>query len=299
MFPSFLPLVYLMFFSGQNEELNFRDLVCGLVIFVMGTQEEKMKLAYAAYEMGAGAITKDDMTKFLVGTASDSEERAQRQLIINELFTNTKKEDKLSFDEFQSWVEQNKESNLPFIDWIVTDEVNMVEGEVSEEEPEEDLPDIFSLEDNFDDDQHKYLLEHYNELLKKRPYWMRSKYELDKGTMIRVFYPPLIDDFTSRLFESLIDDGSQHMKLNHYIQGLSLMATGSTDDIYNLFVKMFDFNKDSKIDKEDLISTVKLLRKNRNIYKTYTDRNQRDSKKKEEKKEKRRKRRKNRASQTR
>jgi len=90
---------------------------------------------------------------------------------------------------------------------------------------------------------------------------MRSKYELDKGTMIRVFYPPLIDDFTSRLFESLIDDGSQHMKLNHYIQGLSLMATGSTDDIYNLFVKMFDFNKDSKIDKEDLISTVKLLRK--------------------------------------
>jgi len=248
-------------FSGQNEELNFRDLVCGLVIFVMGTQEEKMKLAYAAYEMGAGAITKDDMTKFLVGTASDSEERAQRQLIINELFTNTKKEDKLSFDEFQSWVEQNKESNLPFIDWIVTDEVNMVEGEVSEEEPEEDLPDIFSLEDNFDDDQHKYLLEHYNELLKKRPYWMRTKYELDKGTMIRVFYPPLIDDFTSRLFESLIDDGSQHMKLNHYIQGLSLMATGSTDDIYNLFVKMFDFNKDSKIDKEDLISTVKLLRK--------------------------------------
>jgi len=138
----------------------------------------------------------------------------------------------------------------------------MVEGDYSEEEVKEELVDVFTLECHFTKEELTYIKNFYLKLMEKRPYWMRSQYELDKGTFVRLVCPPLTDDIASKLFDSFIDNKeNQHMKLEQFIAGFYNITRGDEKNRYQLIAQMFDSNKDGKIEKEDIISLVRMQRK--------------------------------------
>jgi len=111
---------------------------------------------------------------------------------------------------------------------------------------------------------------------------MRSQFELDKGSFVRLFCPPLIDDIASRVFECIIDDpNQQHMKFDQFVIGLNLLTSGEKSDVFDFMTKIFDTGKNKKLTKEDIETMVKYMRRFENYLNPKPVIKEKKSKKKE------------------
>jgi len=79
--------------------------------------------------------------------------------------------------------------------------------------------------------------------------------------MIRVFSPPLPDEMIYLFFEHFIGEGNDYVRLDHFVRFLTFATFSSNDEILELLIKVFDSNKDQKLDRGDLIAIHSMLKR--------------------------------------
>jgi len=152
--------------------------------------------------------------------------------------------------------------------------------EPTEEEEVEQKVDITPENFQFNHHELKSIESHFNELLTNRPYWMRSKSDLDKGTFVKDLQSSMFDDFVSKLFVAFVDHSSANMRLNQYIQCLDTITYG---DIYKLIIKMYDMDRDNKLTRPEFNILFKTLKRIDQWYSKSVFNNEEDNSKKEKK----------------
>eukprot|EP01125_Pyxidicula_operculata_P014082 TRINITY_DN466_c6_g1_i1.p1 TRINITY_DN466_c6_g1~~TRINITY_DN466_c6_g1_i1.p1 ORF type:complete len:1521 (-),score=405.16 TRINITY_DN466_c6_g1_i1:30-4592(-) len=102
--------IFTSFDSSGSGKLAYKDFICGMVIFLKGTVEEKSQLLAKIFDMkGKGNVSREDMTLILLEDVFDKD--IDLQDIVDEAFKNASIENsgRLTYDELLDWANKNKQ----------------------------------------------------------------------------------------------------------------------------------------------------------------------------------------------
>jgi len=253
-------------FASYSDSLSLRDFVCGMVIFLKGTPEEKAKFVFNVYDTEhSGFITKEDMARVLAAGSADAEKQQQA---IEECLKSANA-GKLTMKDWKKWVAENRDSGLPLTAWIyekMEDDGYVSSSSSSEEESKKEVVENKKPVDlvnvtMFNMTEINFLSKQYNKLLEMRPYYARTKKGnfLDRSSIVKIISPPLPEQVARNFFAAIAKSGEDNIDFTEFVCGISKASRGTEKQRISFIFKIFDTDRDGKLSRLELQNMVQII----------------------------------------
>nr|XP_026488926.1 ubiquitin carboxyl-terminal hydrolase 32 isoform X1 [Vanessa tameamea] len=237
--------------GGTKRGINFKDLLCGVVVLTKGNIEEKIKFLWTLYVNNQSEngtyIYKRDFAKalHLENTSLPINEAHGTIEILTSLFGSG---EKVTFDQFRSWLLIHKDATV-LSKWLLYDRSNVIQ-DLETPTFYQSLAGVTHLEE-------RDIIE-----LEKCFWCLRNSAptgELDASSLRGLLTPPLPRAAFEGTFLAFDENRDGHIDFKELCCGLSAACRGPTTERLKFCFKIFDMDRDGILNKKELNDMVNIL----------------------------------------
>jgi len=225
--------------GGTNKGINFKDLVCALVLITMGHIEEKVKFLFGMISVDGANVTLEDLENFL----SVCECEKIPKCVVDPF----KKVEKLCYEEFYDWILEN-ENFCDVSKWLLSEQRGRRGIKLSSFD---DTPSFYQSLERITSFCQNDLME-----LEKR-YWSLKGFsqsgKFDMHTLTCQVCPPLPKKFCEGLFQAFDKNGDGNIDFKELVLSIFTCCRGSTRERLSFCFKVFTCNKSDVLSEERLM----------------------------------------------
>ncbi|XP_064618756.1 ubiquitin carboxyl-terminal hydrolase 32-like [Lineus longissimus] len=229
-------------FGAAQRGLNFRDLVCGLVLVTRGNLEERIKFIFGFYAYESlPFVSKSEMDRLVLAT------EGQVPAALSELFLDR---DKVTYDLFRTWILKHPDVTS-LTKWLLFDSNNATLTSDSE------TPTFYQTLAGVTHLEETDIIE-----LEKRYWTLKAQSKsgrFDTETFQPLISPPVPESLCCGLFNAFDENRDNHIDFKEMACGVSACCRGPMTERQKFCFKIFDQDRDSLLSKSELVDMVVAL----------------------------------------
>ncbi|XP_029830554.2 ubiquitin carboxyl-terminal hydrolase 32 isoform X2 [Ixodes scapularis] len=229
--------------GGTSKGINFKDLLCGLVLLTRGTREERIRFIFNLYANEGGThIYKNDMIKLVLACDGGYIPEAVADCFIES--------EKVTFEEFHEWLLQHPEATS-LTRWLLSEPSSVtLSNDLETPTFYQTLAGVTHLEETD-------IIE-----LEKR-YWQlktqsrTGKFDLE--TLGPLISPPVPAALCQGIFNAFDENRDSHIDFKEMACGVSACCRGPLTERQKFCFKVFDQDMDGMLSYEEVRNMLSLL----------------------------------------
>lgn len=239
--------------GGTKRGISFKDLLCGLVVLTKGTNEEKIKLLWTLYvnnqfENGTYIYKMDfARTLHLENTSLPVTGAPRTAEILTGLFGSHG--EKATFDQFRSWLLIHNDATV-LSKWLLT-------GGNNNNVQDSETPTFYQSLAGVTHLEERDIIE------LEKCFWslrnMAATGQLDAESFTSLLSPPLPNAAVNGVFLAFDENRDGHVDFKELCCGLSAACRGPRTERLKFCFKIFDVDRDSMLNKRELVDMVSVL----------------------------------------
>ncbi|XP_059614538.1 ubiquitin carboxyl-terminal hydrolase 32 isoform X2 [Phlebotomus argentipes] len=231
--------------GGTQKGINFKELICGLVLLAKGSQEEKIRFLFNLYCNESGThVIKHDFIRAL-------QTELPQQTVINNnnwvsLFGQT---DRVTFEQFKSWITIHRQGTV-LSRWLLVEPVVNLSSELETPTFFQSLAGVTHLEE-----------QDIREL--EKVFWRlkgsAATGQLDLESVSPLLSPPVPKNALAGVFNAFDENRDGHIDFKELCCGVSAACRGPSVERSKFCFKVFDTDRDGILSHEELKQMVDVL----------------------------------------
>lgn len=242
-------------FGGTSKGINFKDLLCGLVLLTRTKQDEKIKFIFSLFANEAGThVVKEDLVKMVQACDGGFVSEAVANCFVEN--------EKVTFEEFQAWLLHNADAST-LTQWLMC------------------KPDPLNLSNNYETPTFYQTLAGVTHLEEsdiielEKCYWLLKTHSktgrFDLETLVLLISPPITLSLCEGVFNAFDENRDGHIDFKEMACGISACCRGPLVERQKFLFKIFDEDRDGILSSEEISRMVEALLYFREENKTATN----------------------------
>ncbi|XP_050441466.1 ubiquitin carboxyl-terminal hydrolase 32 [Adelges cooleyi] len=229
--------------GGAVKGISFKDLVCGLVLLTLGTNEEKYKFLFNLYaNENENVILREDFQRLI--------QVSECIFVPEHVTTLFLEQDRVSYDEFRTWLTCHPDATS-LSRWLLTKPCSVtLSNELEMPTFYQTLAGVTHLEES-------------DIIELEKCYWTlkgeSSSGKLDLKTLIPLISPPMPLNVCSGLFAAFDENMDGHIDFKEMACGISAACRGPLTERQKFCFKVFDNDKDGYLSKDEISKMVDVM----------------------------------------
>ncbi|CAI6345795.1 unnamed protein product [Macrosiphum euphorbiae] len=229
--------------GGTIKGIIFKDLVCGLVLLTLGTNEEKYKFLFNLYSNESeNVILRDEFQRLIQGSECIFVPE-HVQFLFSE-------QDRVNYDEFRSWLTRHPDATS-LSRWLLSKPCSVsLSNELEMPTFYQTLAGVTHLEET-------------DIIELEKCYWSvkgeSSSGKLDLKTLIPLISPPMPLNVCSGLFAAFDENMDGHIDFKEMACGISAACRGPLTERQKFCFKVFDNDQDGYLSRDEISKMVDVM----------------------------------------
>ncbi|CAN7937582.1 unnamed protein product [Ixodes hexagonus] len=229
--------------GGTSKGINFKDLLCGLVLLTRGTREERIRFIFNLYANEGGThIYKNDMIKLVLACDGGYIPEAVADCFVES--------EKVTFEEFHEWLLQHPEATS-LTRWLLSEPSSVtLSNDLETPTFYQTLAGVTHLEETD-------IIE-----LEKRYWQLKTQTrtgKFDIETLGPLISPPVPAALCQGIFNAFDENRDSHIDFKEMACGVSACCRGPLTERQKFCFKVFDQDMDGVLSYEEVRNMLSLL----------------------------------------
>ncbi|XP_050522495.1 ubiquitin carboxyl-terminal hydrolase 32 [Daktulosphaira vitifoliae] len=229
--------------GGTAKGIGFKDLVCGLVLLTLGSNEEKYKFLFNLYaNENENIIIREEFQRLI--------QVSECIFVPEHVTTLFLEQDRVNYDEFRTWLKHHPDATS-LSRWILSKPCSVsLSNELEMPTFYQTLAGVTHLEES-------------DIIELEKCYWTlkgeSSSGKLDLKTLIPLISPPMPLNVCSGLFAAFDENMDGHIDFKEMACGISAACRGPLTERQKFCFKVFDNDKDGYLSIEEISKMVDVM----------------------------------------